>query len=268
MRLLRATVAVILSCGMLFVFGGAAAGASNKTSSKACDTYDSLQSDLEDLSTTLANDFNANELEKVGKAFRKASKKAPRSLRSSLVKIAKFYESLGGFDNGVGALRAYSKDASKYSKAFTKLATYYATHCASSGGSSASNRNKQSTGGGGAADVVVAVDGKKYPVTTVQTCDTKGDPERNRDLTVYGYAKSGERVELTFMHQPADESPSGTEQYYGSLGLSSGSDGEWQTQSSEPWPFLSGSRSSVSGSVTMEDSDGQSVDVTFDVSCN
>ena len=114
----------------------------------------------------------------------------------------------------------------------------------------------------------MAVDGEEYPVTTIQTCDTTGDPKRNTDLTLYGYAASGERVELTFMHQPADESPAGTEQYYGSLGLSSGSAGHWQSQSSEPWSFLSGDRSSVNGSVTMDDTEGQSVDVTFDITCN
>jgi len=268
MRLFRAAFAGIASCGMLFMFAAPGGAVAATKSNKACDTYETLQNNFEDLSTTLGSGFDGNELEKTAKAFRKASKKAPKSVKSSLVKVAKFYESLGGFDSGAGALRAYTKDASKFSKAFTKLATYYATHCASAGGSSASSRNKQTTGSGGGAAVVIAVDGKKYPVTTIQTCDTTGDPKRNTDLTVYGYAKSGERVELTFMHQPADESPTGNEEYYGSLGLSSGSAGHWQTQSSEPWPFLSGDRSSVSDSVTMDDSEGQSVEVTFDITCS
>jgi hypothetical protein len=267
MRLLRAAFAGIMSCGMLFTVA-APGGAAGGTSSKTCATYETLQSDFEDLSTSLADGFDETGLEKIGKTFRKAAKKAPKSVKSSLVKLAKFYESLGGFDSSVGALRAYAKNASKYSKAFTKFATYYATNCASAGSSSTSRGNQRTAGRGGDAAVTVAVDGTEYPVTTIQTCDTTGDPQRKSDLTVRGYAKTGERVELTFMHQPADESPSGTDQYYGSLGLSAGSGGQWQIQSSEPWPFLSGDRSSVSGTVTMDDTEGQSVDVTFHVTCS
>ena len=58
MRLLRAAFAGIVSCGMLFMFvapGGAVAAAK---SNKACDTYETLQSDFEDLSATLGSGFD------------------------------------------------------------------------------------------------------------------------------------------------------------------------------------------------------------------
>lgn len=122
-------------------------------------------------------------------------------------------------------------------------------------------------GSGAESAVTVTVDGTEYAVTTVQTCETETDVEREEDLKMFGFAESGERVELSFRYQGADESPSGTEQYYGSVGIASGETSA-QVVADEPFEFLSGDRATVSGSVEMETTDGEPVDVAFDITCS
>ncbi len=124
------------------------------------------------------------------------------------------------------------------------------------------------TGGGSDSDVVVTVDGQTYPLSIVQACQTERDEARSTDLAVYGFAETGERVELTFRYQVAEESPTGTEQYYGSVGIASGQLSA-QTVVDEPFDFLQGDRSSVSGTVSMETTPGpaRTVDVEFDITC-
>ena len=115
--------------------------------------------------------------------------------------------------------------------------------------------------------VVVTVDGVEYPVTLVQDCETERDEARSTDLKAFGFAESGERIELAFSYQVAEESPSGTEQYYGRVSIASG-ELSAQTVVDEPFEFLTDDRSRVVGSLPMEvQSDGRTVEVSFDVTC-
>ena len=66
----------------------------------------------------------------------------------------------------------------------------------------------------------------------------------------------------------AEESPTVTEQYYGSVGIASG-EVRAQIAADEQFDFLEGDRSTVTGSVTMESTGGTPapVEVEFTVSC-
>lgn len=124
-------------------------------------------------------------------------------------------------------------------------------------------------GGDGDTGVVVTIDGAEYRVDTEfgGSCSTEYDPERETDLKAYGYdVETGIRVELSFSRQSAEFSPSGEEEYYGGFYVASSPE-SWQVQSLEPWPWIDGDRSTVSGSVTMEDGDGGTADIEFEVTC-
>lgn len=125
------------------------------------------------------------------------------------------------------------------------------------------------SGDTGDAPAVITVDGTTYSVPNFLggKCQTVGEPERNQDLAVFGYEETGQRIELSFTRQDAEFAPSGQEEFYGSLSIASGQDGQWQVSSLEPWPWLEGDRSSVSSTVTMADTDGNEVEVSFEVTC-
>ena len=116
--------------------------------------------------------------------------------------------------------------------------------------------------------VTVTVDGQTYAVTTVQTCELETDADREVDVAVYGFASTGPRVELSFRYQGADTSITGTDQFFGSLGIAGEVDAAIVTD--EPFDFLAGDRSTVSGSIQMEDRStdpARTVDVAFDLTC-
>lgn len=117
--------------------------------------------------------------------------------------------------------------------------------------------------------VVVTVDGAEYRVDTQLggSCRTEYDPDRQDDLSASGYdVETGTRVELGFSRQAAEFSPSGEDEYYGRLFIAS-SPTSWQIQTQEPWEWIDGDRSTVAGSVTMEDDEGGTADITFEVTC-
>ncbi|WP_436794181.1 hypothetical protein [Actinospongicola halichondriae] len=118
------------------------------------------------------------------------------------------------------------------------------------------------------SDVTVTVDGTVYAVTTVQECSTETDLDRETDVGVYGYAETGERVELVLSYQGAETSPTGTDQYFGRVGISSGELSASVT-ADEPFDFLTDDRSSVVGSLEMETSTEpiRTIDVDIDVTC-
>lgn len=124
--------------------------------------------------------------------------------------------------------------------------------------------------GGGSADtaVVVTVDGTTYPITTVQTCQTERDEDRETDVTMFGFAESGERVELSIRYQGADTSPTGTDQYYASVSIAS-DELRAQTTEDDPFGFLDGDRSTVTGEITMLTTTGseREIQVAFDITC-
>ncbi len=122
--------------------------------------------------------------------------------------------------------------------------------------------------GPGESDVTVTVDGTTYAVTTVQQCSTETDVERETDVAVYGFAETGERIELVLSHQGAETSPTGTDQYFGRVGISSGELSVAVT-ADEPFDFLTDDRSSVEGSLEMISTTDPSrtVDVEIDVTC-
>jgi len=128
----------------------------------------------------------------------------------------------------------------------------------------------QATGDGGSSEdtgVVISVDGVEHVVDTTLggKCVTDGDPKYpDTDLAAFGYDQDGGRVELSFSHQDASNSISGKPEYFGSVDTL---DGHWQVRAFEPWPWLDGDRSHVTGMATMEDGEGQTVEVSYDVQC-
>jgi hypothetical protein len=123
----------------------------------------------------------------------------------------------------------------------------------------------------GAAPAVVTVDGADYPSDPVLgfeggACRINEDPERPGRAFVAYFAASGERVELSFLAPLSDMSDAPDEDpFLGSLNI--GGALELTLGSSEPWPWTDDAGSTISGSFTMEDADGNPVEVTFDITC-
>lgn len=123
--------------------------------------------------------------------------------------------------------------------------------------------------------VVLTVDGVDYTMTNFLggKCELD-DPDPTTDLNVQGYdAESGGRLSISFDNQQFSGQP---KMYYGqvSIGQSTQDDGtvsegrQLQADSTEPFPFLEGDGSPVTGSLTMKDvDDGQTAEVEFDVAC-
>jgi len=138
-RIIRAFVIGILAAAMLLVAAAAPSGAANVKAAnvkKACKALDGLQKDISAAGLPTSDAFDGHEFTVVGKAFAKAAKKAPKSVRSSLKKLAKFYKSVGKADNPVEAAQAIGKDAQKFSKASAEFVQFFATKCATTSGSS------------------------------------------------------------------------------------------------------------------------------------
>jgi hypothetical protein len=129
MRALRLLLVAAMACGTLLVLGPAASAAV-PTASKACNTYTQLQEDIADAGIENSNDFDADAVQQVGKAFRKAAKSAPKNVKSAMNTLATLYEAIGGNENSAEAFAAFAKNGEKISKALTTFSTYYATKCA------------------------------------------------------------------------------------------------------------------------------------------
>lgn len=130
-------------------------------------------------------------------------------------------------------------------------------------------------GNDGEALVVLTVDGVDYTMTNFLGGECElDDPDPTNDLYVTGYeAKSGGRLSISFDNQQFTGQP---KEYSGqvSVGQATQDDGtvsegrQLQVVSTEPFPFLEGDGTSVSGSLTMKDvADGQTAEVAFDVAC-
>jgi hypothetical protein len=122
------------------------------------------------------------------------------------------------------------------------------------------------------ASALITVNGVEYGIDTQWgSCDTESEGAPTfTDLKVFGYeVESGRNSSLVFDRRPAEHTPSGKEEFNARLSIGGDSGGpSWRTVSFEPWPWLEGDRSTVTGSVTMETPDGsESVEVTFEVSC-
>ena len=118
------------------------------------------------------------------------------------------------------------------------------------------------------SNVTITVDGEVHEVTTVQTCETETDTDRETDVTVFGFSADGPRVEFTLSYQGADTSPTGTDQYFGRVGIKGGELSASVTQD-EPFEFLTDDRSTVQGTLTMETTTEpiRPVEVTVDITC-
>jgi len=126
MRALRLLFVAAVTGGALLVLGPAA-GAAN--SAKVCQTFDTLQEELDEVDVANAKTFDLDAMEEVGDAFHKAAKKAPKRVKSALTTLGDVYEAVGGSGSDVGALQAFGKNGQKYTKALTTFATYYGTRC-------------------------------------------------------------------------------------------------------------------------------------------
>lgn len=123
-------------------------------------------------------------------------------------------------------------------------------------------------GGDDASSVTITVDGEVHDVTTVQTCETETDTDRETDVTMFGFSADGPRVEFTLSYQGADTSPTGTDQYFGRVSIRGGEVSASVTQD-EPFDFLTDDRSTVQGTLTMETTTEpiRPVEVTVDITC-
>lgn len=116
------------------------------------------------------------------------------------------------------------------------------------------------------APVTITVDGVVHQVTTVQTCETETDTQRETDVQVFGFTSEGPRIEFTMSYQGADTSPTGTDQYFARLNVS---DVAVTTVADEPFDFLTDDRSTVHGTLTMETTPEptEPVEVAVDITC-
>lgn len=127
---------------------------------------------------------------------------------------------------------------------------------------------KSSDGSDADTGVKVTVGDTEYVVDTSLggDCRVGGTDPADLDIAAYGYdVESGSRVELRFSRQSAESSISGEDEYFGQLGVASGQQ-QWQLRTTEPLQ-LSTDGAEAAGSVTMEDNDGATTQVDFEVTC-
>jgi hypothetical protein len=148
-----AIVAALLLSGLAMVTTAgsdafAASMHSKKTNvKKACKSLAGLESDLADISGSFTADtFDEGVFKKVGAAFTKASRNAPKNVKGTLKSLGKLYTSISKADNPVDAGLRFSKNAQEYSTAVQEFAAFYATKCV---GSNATSSGSSSGSGGG-----------------------------------------------------------------------------------------------------------------------
>ncbi|MEQ8842327.1 MAG: hypothetical protein RIB98_15185 [Acidimicrobiales bacterium] len=118
------------------------------------------------------------------------------------------------------------------------------------------------------AELIVAVAGTEYVVDADVGgyCEIDDATATGSQVSAGGFdADSGTRVELSLRYQIGETTPSGEDEYYGGLFVAS-SPVEWTTSSNEPWPFEVADP--ISSTLTMEDDDGQLVEVVFEIDCS
>jgi len=178
-RVFRTSLVAVIACSAVLVSANAGHGAvASAKSDKVCATYASLAQDLESLGTAISQDFDGDALKKVAKTFKKASKSAPKALKSSLASIAKVYNALGNFETEADAVAEYAKNAKKNDAAFRKFLAYDAAHCESSATGSTGGASGGDSGGS------VAIDGETVTLASARCL--------LREQTA-----AGQRIELT-----------------------------------------------------------------------
>jgi len=119
-------VAVAMLGTTLLVFAAPAASAAD--SSKFCTAVDTLQTKLDDVSSTNAKNFQST-YKSAGSAFKTAAKSAPKKVKKAMVRIGSFLSSVGTGDFTEAAQQLGSKSGKAYSNAIVTYSTYVATNC-------------------------------------------------------------------------------------------------------------------------------------------
>jgi hypothetical protein len=125
-RRFRFVIAVALAIGALAMLTVDAYGAAPK----ACKTLDTLNKELQKVGAS-DNTFSSQEYSDTASAFRRAARKAPKQLKSSMNTFANVYEDLAAADSRGDALARFASHAKEYGKALTTWTTYYPKNCGS-----------------------------------------------------------------------------------------------------------------------------------------
>jgi hypothetical protein len=148
---------------------------------KTCTSLNELQDDISEVAADFeGGDFDGNAFTQLGNAFTKASKSAPKGVRSSLNQLAKFYKSIGNAGDAQQASLQLGKNTKKYSQDATNFATFYATKCP--GGSGSSGSGSPPSGGGTAGGGGTL---------------TIGDTTIELDSSTCSQAPAGQQIELS-----------------------------------------------------------------------
>jgi hypothetical protein len=123
-------VASLLAVAMLgttlLVFAAPAASAADST--KFCAAVDTLQTKLDDVSSTNLKNF-ASTYRGAGSAFKTAAKSAPPKVKAAMNRIGSYLASVGSGDFTEAAQQLGSKNGKAYSKALVTYSTYVSTNC-------------------------------------------------------------------------------------------------------------------------------------------
>ena len=192
--LVRGLVAAALLLSALHAITPAGASAVSAKSPKACKTLGTLQDKVRDLGAVAPEDFDGSAYERLGTAFGKASKDAPKKLKNALGRIADVYDALSDSETEDEALSRYNQLGRKDRKAFSTYFVYFGANCSSGATSTPST---PSSGGGGSlvlGDETIALDSARCYLREQTAAGQK------IELTgqAYGTNAAGEAIILDF----------------------------------------------------------------------
>jgi hypothetical protein len=130
MRALRLLLVSAVACGaLLALVPESGAGASVPAANRGCAAYTQLQKDLAKADPSDASSFNQGAYKKIGAAFKKAAKNAPKQVKSAMTTLGSIFSAFGGSNSYAGVLTEMGKNGQKFTKALSTYSTYYATNC-------------------------------------------------------------------------------------------------------------------------------------------
>jgi hypothetical protein len=230
---------------------------------KACKSLVGLESDLNDISGSFTADtFDEELFKKVGAAFTKASRSAPKNIKGTLKTLGKLYKSVGNSSNAVEAGLRFSRDAQQYAKAAQKFATFYATKCI---GSSAPSSGSSSSGSG-----TLVLPDETIELTSSQ-CYLKKQTAAGQDIDLTAQARgtnaAGDAVNLDFTRYANSSSFAGDDitVLIGQPGASNATDLSGRLDRGTV--DRSGDTFSINDTQLRNESSGDSVTISFEIQC-
>lgn len=196
MRAPRLTVAILCLTGAFLVATPGGASALLATGTDPCDVFEPLYSDAVELSNV---EFDGDNYAKLGAAYKKASAKAPKQLKSTVKKVAKVYLAIGKAGSAAEAESQVSERSVKALQAFT---AYVAANCSASGASGASG----STSGGSAKGGTLTLGGETIALDSAR-CYLKEQTAAGQKIELngqgYGTNAAGDDIVLDFTRYAA-----------------------------------------------------------------